>query len=179
MDLVAGLPLNEEMERRQPTATLSGKLHILSHLSNAIRFLEEHEIAHLDLTPSNVMVCRDYLVKLVDFGEAYHRATSNKFSQEAAGRFLYSPGRTFPYAPPETSTRLAPFSSQQDMYSLGVILHQLIFADFPFTCHQDTHKLLYRTGSYTQRLLLAPERAEDYGQAELMAVLMNLAGKLM
>lgn len=61
-----------------------------------------------------------------------------------SGRFAYSPGRTFPYAPPETSLRVAHFTSQQDMYSFGVILYQMIFGGFPFTCHPETHKQLYR-----------------------------------
>lgn len=179
MDLVQGNTLMEEMDRRCQTATLSVKLHILSHLSNAIRFLEQHQIAHLDLAPTNIVVTRDFMVKLIDFGEAYHKGTSIKFTQEAGSKFVYSPGRTFPYAPPETSQRHADFTNQQDMYSLGVILHQLLFAAFPFTCSHETHKKLYRNGTYNQRLMFAPERAEDYGQADFMAILINLASRMM
>lgn len=140
-------------------------------------------MAHLDLTPSNIIVVKDFLIKIIDFGEAYHKNTSSKFSLAEGrgqhGKFIYSPGRTFPYAPPETSLRLDGFTSQQDIYSLGVIMHQLIFGTFPFTCSQDTHKKLYQDNSYMGRIMLAPERGNYYGQADYLAVVMNLVLKLM
>lgn len=68
------------MDLKEQTFTHSAKLHILSHLSNAIRFLESYQVAHLDLTPSNIIVVKDFLIKLIDFGEAYHKNTSSKFS---------------------------------------------------------------------------------------------------
>jgi serine/threonine protein kinase len=126
MDYVPGNNLTQEMEKKRESLTHSGKLHILTHLSNAIRFLHEKSIAHLDLSPSNILVVKDFLIKIVDFGEAYHHKTSHKYSLAARGEYgklVYAPGRTFPYAPPETTCRLENFSSQQDMYSLGVIMH--------------------------------------------------------
>jgi serine/threonine-protein kinase len=68
MDFIPGNTLTEELALRSPTLTLLTKLHLLSHLSNALRFLEEREIVHLDLTPSNVIVSRDLLTKVIDFG---------------------------------------------------------------------------------------------------------------
>lgn len=117
-------------------------------------------------------MARDLLVKLVDFGEAYHKGTVAKFP-------AYSPGRTFPYAPPETSLPVQSFSSQQDMFSFGVILYQVLFGALPITASPDTHKLLYRQGNYNERVMLAPERVGDFGQAKVMEVLMVLACRLM
>lgn len=101
------------------------------------------------------MVVKDLLVKIIDFGEAYHKGTTNKLVQNA-GKGAYSPGRTFPYAPPETSQRVTDFTSQQDMYSLGVIIYQLIFGCYPFTCSSDTFKQLYRDRTFSERMMLAP-----------------------
>jgi serine/threonine protein kinase len=139
------------MDQKLESFTSSAKLHILTHISNALRFLSERGIAHLDLSPNNIIVVKDFLIKLIDFGEAYHKNTSKKYAPGMSreyGRFVYSPGRTFPYAPPETSSRFDNFSSQQDMYSLGIIMHQLLFGSFPFICHQDTHKKLYLDRTY-------------------------------
>lgn len=45
-------------------------------------------------------------------------------------RFAYSPGRTHPFAPPETSLRNKDFSAQQDIYSLGLIIYYIFFGSF-------------------------------------------------
>lgn len=127
MDYVAGNTLSEQMQKKYETITFSSKMHIISHLSNALRFLDQYEIAHLDLSPSNVIVVKDFLIKIIDFGEAYHKKTAEKYCMRAGkgeqGKYIYSPGRTFPYAPPETSSRMENFTSKQDMYSLGIIIH--------------------------------------------------------
>lgn len=56
----------------------------------------------------------------------------------------YSPGRTFPYAPPETSIRNDNLTSQQDMYSLGMIVSKLLLDSFPFVCSEEKTKQLYQ-----------------------------------
>jgi serine/threonine protein kinase len=38
-----------------------------------VRFLIGREIVHLDLKPANVVVCKQLIPKIVDFGSAYHR----------------------------------------------------------------------------------------------------------
>jgi serine/threonine protein kinase len=80
MDYIPGNTLADESSKKAETQTNSAKLHILFHLSNAIRFLETHGISHLDISPHNVIVVKDYLIKLIDFGEAYHQKTSKKYS---------------------------------------------------------------------------------------------------
>lgn len=41
-------------------------------LVQALRYLRDYKIVHLDLKPQNIMLYANYLVKLVDFGESYH-----------------------------------------------------------------------------------------------------------
>lgn len=47
-------------------------MHIFIHIANALNFLEKQQVVHMDLSSHNVMISRDLLVKLIDFGEAYH-----------------------------------------------------------------------------------------------------------
>lgn len=47
-------------------------MHIFIHISNALNFLEKQQVVHMDLSSHNVMIGKDLLVKLIDFGEAYH-----------------------------------------------------------------------------------------------------------
>jgi len=49
-------------------------------------------------------------------------------------KFIYRPGRTFPYAPPETSQRISRFTNQQDVFSMGVLAYELLFGCLPITC---------------------------------------------
>jgi hypothetical protein len=65
------------------------------------------------------------------------------------------------------------------MYSLGIIMHQLLFGSFPFLCALDTHKRLYLDRTYHERIFLAPERAELYGQLDFVTLLMSLTMKLL
>ena len=42
-------------------------------LVQGMRFLSDYGVFHLDLKPQNVMVTRSMMVKLIDFGESFHR----------------------------------------------------------------------------------------------------------
>ena len=50
---------------------LGTKLRILVHISNALRFLDQREITHIDLSPNNIIVISECMIKIIDFGEAY------------------------------------------------------------------------------------------------------------
>lgn len=176
MDYLPGPTLADEL--RADRLSHFSKLQILSHLTNAIRFLERYRIAHLDLSPANIIVNRDFSVKVIDFGEAFHPATTAKYLRGEGGRLPYSPGRTFPYAPPETSIRNDSLSSQQDMYSLGMIVSKLLLDCFPFACSEERTQLLYQRREYASRIFFAPERLEDYGHSAFMSVVLWLVLKL-
>lgn len=47
-------------------------MQMLSYIANALIFLKSHSIVHMDLSGSNIVVVRDLMVKIIDFGEAYH-----------------------------------------------------------------------------------------------------------
>jgi hypothetical protein len=65
------------------------------------------------------------------------------------------------------------------MYSLGIIMYQLMFGAFPFTCSQETHCKLYQEKNYMARVFLAPERGEAYGQSDFISILMTFIMRLM
>ncbi|HXU68097.1 MAG TPA: serine/threonine-protein kinase [Polyangia bacterium] len=76
------------------------------------------QIIHSDVSPSNVMVCRDGSVKLLDFGvakiiDAYDYDTS----QTVQGKF--------PYMSPEQVNRL-PVDRRADVFAAGIVMHEML-----------------------------------------------------
>ncbi len=48
-------------------------------IAQALRYLQEYNIVHLDLKPPNIMLYKNMMVKLIDFGESYHPDVNSIF----------------------------------------------------------------------------------------------------
>jgi|LakMenEpi03Aug12_release.lakeMendotaPanAssembly.Ray.scaffolds.fasta_scaffold3450096_1 serine/threonine protein kinase len=73
MDFMGNVPtLSEYNYIHSQSFSLNAKMHILIHLSAALKFLSSHQIVHMDLSSLNVVVVNGLLTKIIDFGEAYH-----------------------------------------------------------------------------------------------------------
>jgi serine/threonine protein kinase len=58
--------------------SLQTKLHFMFSVAQALRYLRDYGIVHLDLKPENVMTYCNMLIKLIDFGESYHPDACDK-----------------------------------------------------------------------------------------------------
>jgi eukaryotic-like serine/threonine-protein kinase len=95
-------------------------------LCRALSYIHGHGLVHRDLKPSNVMVDEDRQVRLMDFGLA-------KFLADDAS-VVTGDGRlvgTFRYMSPEQIMG-EPVDARADLYSLGVILYELLSGRSPF-----------------------------------------------
>jgi len=73
MDFMGNVPtLSEYNHLHQQSFSLNSKMHLLIHLSAALKFLSAHNVVHMDLSSLNVVVVHRLLTKIIDFGEAYH-----------------------------------------------------------------------------------------------------------
>jgi serine/threonine protein kinase len=135
-----------------------------------LKFLHEYRVVHLDLKPANILLQKKMMIKVIDFGESYHPDLKHK----------HNPGFTQPYSAPEIYNCPAHYSSPSDVFSLGVILYEILLSRFPFYLHSDRSKeLCYRRGTVFQRWLAAPEDYEMNGDATLLPLLLLLADKCM
>jgi len=96
--------------------------HIFVQLLNAIKYLNSLSIIHRDIKDENILIDKDLNIKLIDFGAAI---------QINGGRVYDKFVGTIPYIAPEIINGKEYGSLTQDIYSLGVLLHLLIYGDLP------------------------------------------------
>lgn len=105
--------------------SLKSTFRILYLLCDALDHAHEHTI-HRDLSPDNIMVLRDGTVKLLDFGLA--KLTDSDSDLTRTGIFI---GKIH-YCAPEQGVDAKSVDLRADIYSLGVMFHEMLSGDLPF-----------------------------------------------
>jgi serine/threonine-protein kinase len=126
MEYVEGVPLTRYGATQ--CKTISSLLAIYRAVCEAVLHAHQHAIVHRDLKPSNILVTADGRVKLLDFGIAKQlddRATGG--DRTRTGLWPMTPA----YAAPE-QVRGGAVGVYTDVYSLGVILFELLTGRPPF-----------------------------------------------
>jgi serine/threonine protein kinase len=124
MEYVDGLPLTEYCERRG--SPIGERLELFRKVCDAVQYAHDHGIVHRDLKPSNILVKSDGSVRLLDFGIAVPFADNDAQARRDATAMLMTPA----YSSPE-QLRGDHGGSPSDVYSLGVILHELATGTLP------------------------------------------------
>ncbi len=127
MELVAGEPITAYCDRhRLPTAA---RLGLFAQMGEAVQYAHRSLVIHRDLKPGNVLVAEEAngtpCVKLLDFGIA------RLLEGERVETRTLLPGLTPEYAAPE-QVRGEPVTTATDVYSLGVVLYELLTGHRPY-----------------------------------------------
>jgi serine/threonine protein kinase len=125
MEYVPGLDLGallDEQRRAGNLLPLPEVIRIGRAIANGLDYAHERGIIHRDVKPSNVMVAEDGRVVVMDFGLAMNVA------QGTLGTVFGSPQ----YFAPEQARNSADVVPQSDLYSLGVILYEMLTGRLPF-----------------------------------------------
>ena len=104
-------PLKEKFSRKY-----------IKQLSNGLSYLLEHNILHRDLKPQNILLTKNYDIKLTDFGFATHY-TKDSIINTLCGSPMYMA--------PEIITRNG-YDHKSDLWSVGIILYEMIHGYTPF-----------------------------------------------
>ena len=124
MEYVCGENIIEFAKNRR--LSLEERLDLFRKVCAAVSFAHRNLVIHRDLKPSNILVAKDGTPKLLDFGIAKLLKTGDA-QETATQHFVFTPE----YASPE-QIRGENLTTATDIYSLGVILYELLTDSRPF-----------------------------------------------
>ena len=157
MEYVEGQSLDKVMADRQGAGPLHAPfsweeiVDMGRPLCDALQHAHDKGIIHRDLKPSNLMVTREGIVKLTDFGIAKDiDVTALTGANNTIG--------TAAYMSPEQCKGEKHLTGKSDIYSLGIVFYELLTGRKPFTAESSVDMfLLHVNGSYVRPAQLNPE----------------------
>ena len=126
MEYVEGQPIDRYCDSRR--LTLRQRIELFLKVCAAVHFAHQHLVVHRDLKPANILVTTEGSPKLLDFGIA--KLLRPDETAEELTRVDMRP-MTPEYASPE-QVRGEPITTASDVYSLGVVLYELLSGHRPY-----------------------------------------------
>jgi eukaryotic-like serine/threonine-protein kinase len=126
MECVQGKPLTDWCDAHR--LGIDGRLKLFLQVLDAVQYAHGHQVIHRDIKPSNILVTDEGQVRLLDFGVA--KLLGDEADQTGLTR-QYGRALTPQYASPEV-IRGDPIGAATDVYSLGVVLYELLAGTRPY-----------------------------------------------
>ena len=132
MEYVAGIPITDFCDQHRLTERQ--RMELLKQVCEGVQHAHQKAVIHRDLKPSNILVSEvdgKPLPRIIDFGVA--KATSQRLSAESMYTQVGAIVGTLGYMSPEQAdSGGADVDTRTDVYSLGVVLYELLVGAQPF-----------------------------------------------
>lgn len=138
MEFIDGVPIDEwaaslstKPADDSPREWVRAKLRALSLVAEALQYAHAHGVVHRDLKPENILVQPDGEVRIVDFGVAKraHDLARATLTGGFSGTLAYA-------APEQLSAADERVDTRTDIYSLGVVMYEVLAGRRPFDSHR-------------------------------------------
>jgi serine/threonine protein kinase len=149
MEHIEGETLKEYLERKGKLSDYEIKT-IFSQMLDAVGYVHEQNLVHRDIKPSNFMISPNGQIKLLDFGIAKNTdMQSSDYTQTGTTQNMGTPM----YMSPEQVKSTKDVTLQSDIYSLGVVLWQMVMGVKPYDTNT-TSTFELQTKIVTEKLRL-------------------------
>lgn len=149
MPYIEGKMLKEILTSDHPLAAIPSLLNIFLQICHACQYVHAKGIVHRDLKPSNIMIGANGEVTILDWGLAETLQKEAEKQHKIAG--------SIPYMAPELVSGM-PTTYQSEVYSLGLILYEMLTLRFPF--HRGSLEKHHE--SQSNELLVDPARVAPF-----------------
>ncbi|WP_051271623.1 protein kinase domain-containing protein [Shimazuella kribbensis] len=124
MDYVDGVSMDQFLKNKHPLL-VRDVLQIILQVCRGLSYMHHEDVIHRDLKPANILLSKLGKVKISDFGLARQLASETNLTK--SGELL---GSTLYLSPEQSKGEKA--TKQSDIYSLGIVLYELLTGEPPF-----------------------------------------------